>query len=714
MSLAAIDFEYNQANESHMGLISCALLHKKITYTYWLHRGQDREALVEKLIELRDTKQPLVGFFIADAEARCIAALGLDPLDFTWLDLSLAWRWLRSGENRFNYGARLKKNIKLGVTAIETEPPPEKYEEPERPIDAEQHKDFDHFENEIVVPHSKVGSGLLDALYFFKIQTLREIRASWEQKESVRNFIIQGKGIASRKEEILEYNAQDVKLLPALYEAIMGEMESVSDQPHYGINESDLPPVFEILTNISRQAVSWSLIAQRGLPLNKERLDELTQGSKELVNKLKRDFLAEGPWPIYKKEKGILKGSSILKQQYIANFIEKNPGRTQGWPKTKNGSYSTTAKTLDKYWSPGDELDQLWCHEQEVKSLNFFHTKDKLSGKIKALQFIGSDYRQRAFWNPFGSQTGRTQAKSTSFFFLQSKWLRCLVDPPEGYVFLDPDYASQEFLIQAILSGDRAMIEAYKTGDVYIAFGKSAGFIPPEGNKKTHPKERESAKQLLLGKGYGMGVKALWETLKAKVDENMPLEEAEKLSSLFDETYPDYYYFVKKLGKMKRKGISLYLPSGWRCGPDALMKSYCNFLCQGSGSEILRNALPMLREAGIEVVATLHDALTIMCKVEEVEEIRALSSKIMVEAAVKVLGLEAKTMRVDNKDTIVHGDFWDYKENAVRYLGGELEMIRGKEKVKVEIPGVRAKLRDVLGIGPKFDYDWDEAVVKFL
>ena len=47
------------------------------------------------------------------------------------------------------------------------------------------------------------------------------------------------------------------------------------------------------------------------------------------------------------------------------------------------------------------------------------------------------------------------------------------------------DWSQQEFGIAASLSGDAAMMDAYRSGDPYLAFGKQAGRIPPDGTKQS-------------------------------------------------------------------------------------------------------------------------------------------------------------------------------------------------------------------------------------
>ena len=49
--------------------------------------------------------------------------------------------------------------------------------------------------------------------------------------------------------------------------------------------------------------------------------------------------------------------------------------------------------------------------------------------------------------------------------------------------------------------GDQAMMDAYRSGDPYLAFGKQAGAIPPNATK-LHPK-RELFKQCVLAVNTG-------------------------------------------------------------------------------------------------------------------------------------------------------------------------------------------------------------------
>ena len=58
--------------------------------------------------------------------------------------------------------------------------------------------------------------------------------------------------------------------------------------------------------------------------------------------------------------------------------------------------------------------------------------------------------------------------------------------------------------ITAALSGDAAMMQAYRSGDPYLAFAKQAGAVPSDATKDSHPIERNRFKVCALAVQYGM------------------------------------------------------------------------------------------------------------------------------------------------------------------------------------------------------------------
>jgi DNA polymerase I-like protein with 3'-5' exonuclease and polymerase domains len=96
------------------------------------------------------------------------------------------------------------------------------------------------------------------------------------------------------------------------------------------------------------------------------------------------------------------------------------------------------------------------------------------------------------------------------------------------------DWSQQEFGIGASLSGDAAMVEAYRSGDPYLTFGKQAGRVPPDGTKQTHGAERDLFKTCVLGVQYGMEA----ESLARRIGKSPA--HARELLRLHRETYPRF------------------------------------------------------------------------------------------------------------------------------------------------------------------------------
>src|SRR5262249_41951650 len=122
---------------------------------------------------------------------------------------------------------------------------------------------------------------------------------------------------------------------------------------------------------------------------------------------------------------------------------------------------------------------------------------------------VGPDGRNRVLLSAFASKTGRNQPSNSRFIFGPSAWLRGLIQPGPGMAVAYLDWEQQEFGIAAALSEDQVMMEAYRSGDPYLAFAKQAGAVPPEATKHTHGPERDLFKACVLAVQYGMGEASL-------------------------------------------------------------------------------------------------------------------------------------------------------------------------------------------------------------
>jgi len=199
---------------------------------------------------------------------------------------------------------------------------------------------------------------------------------------------------------------------------------------------------------------------------------------------------------------------------------------------------------------------------------------------------VGADGRNRALLSAFGASTSRNLPSNSKFIFGPSVWLRALIKPEPGYAISYIDWQSQEFGIAAALSGDTRMMDAYLTGDPYLAFAKQSGAVPEDGTKISHKRERDMFKTVVLGVGYGMEAEALATRLAIS-----PLE-ARELLRKHHETYPQFWRWSQNYldGAMYR--LSARTLFGWHLctKADANPRSIRNFPMQANGAEMLRIA----------------------------------------------------------------------------------------------------------------------------
>jgi DNA polymerase I-like protein with 3'-5' exonuclease and polymerase domains len=246
---------------------------------------------------------------------------------------------------------------------------------------------------------------------------------------------------------------------------------------------------------------------------------------------------------------------------------------------------------------------------------------------------VGEDGRNRCLLSPFRSRTGRNQPSNSKFIFGPSVWLRGLIRPTPGWGLAYVDWSQQEFGIAAALSGDENMMEAYRTGDPYLAFAIQAGAAPPSANKQTHEAVRDQFKACVLAVQYGMGEASLAGRI------NQPVARARQLLELHRRTYKKFWQWSDCAVDEAVLGGRLWAGFGWQIHTSDVIndRSLRNFPMQANGAEMLRIACILLTEAGIRVCAPVHDALLIEAPLEKLDEAIAMTKAIMQEASRIVL-----------------------------------------------------------------------------
>ena len=431
------------------------------------------------------------------------------------------------------------------------------------------------------------GAGLLGALLYFGLPTLAA-----EQKDAMRDLVLRGGPWAEpERQDILDYCETDVYALEQLLPAILPSL--------------DLPRA--LMRGRYMKAVSR--MQATGTPIDTEMLRDIENHWGDIQDALIAQIDAKY---------GVYEGR-VFKMKNWADYLQREG---IAWPRLLTGALELTDDTFK-------EMARIHPQVAPIREL-----RSALSGMRLSNLTVGEDGRNRCLLSPFASKTGRNQPSNSRFIFGPSVWLRGLIKPQEGFCLAYIDYSQQEFGIAAALSGDEKMMEAYRSGDPYLAFAIQAGAVPEGSTKQTHKAEREQFKQCVLAVQYGMGEVALAQRI------NQPVARARQLLTLHRQTYKTFWAWSDATQDEAVLNGKLWTTFGWEIRVNGTVnpRSLRNFPMQGNGSEMLRIACIFLTEAGIRVCAPVHDALLIELPIDELESGLAKAQHLMRQASRAVLG----------------------------------------------------------------------------
>lgn len=709
-----IDFEYNQPNELGMGLISCQLsVDDGEPEIYWLHDGSDTEKLIRRLDEF-DGKT-LVAYNVDMAEGRGIRALGLDPRKFKWNDLMLDWKWLRNGDDNYTYGNVISPDGNSVSWSIKPVAKVTKRMTKEEEEDVKrENKEACKAESAICgrpVTNQEAGLGLLDAEYFFGVIDAEDVLADKKEKAEVRDEIIvknrdNPEVIEQHKGRISKYGIDDIINMRGLDHRIYNEMQSVASQPHLFVMDGEvlqcplnkIKTVEEIRDMMGHWAAQLAMYSARGIPLHKDKYESVKAAVPKILTDTQMRWNIEHPDnPIYRigknnrmilsKKKLMLKKSpykdpvitkdSDLIEDMIARYCETND---VAWRRTAAGSYSLDSNYL-KEMDDGGLIHDYKKHTEALSSIKAMAVQD--DGSVKLDASIGSDGKQRPSFGPFGTKTGRNATKASTFIFLGPKWFRILVNPKKDTYVCDLDAHSEEVAIAAALYNDDNKRKVYRSADVYMMYAQLARAYPKdkpiltEEQRETEKwfkeehwdRVRKNYKSGFLGMQFGMGANSLQRRVAASLPpaerDKLPWDFGEKFVDEYHDTFAQEFECVSELKALYKQGFcgGIVLADGWRIGPDdPNILSIGNFPVQGTGACILRRACTLCDEAGVKIYATLHDAISITGRLENMETDIQKASAAFKQAADEVLG--ESLMLVGNPEVVKHGENWLHSSDA--------------------------------------------------
>jgi len=623
-----IDFEFYNSNEIDMTVIACVLSSRDYgELKYDCTNPQEVVKFADMLDMLQKDNVILLAYAVI-AEARALLSLGIDPLRFKWIDLYVEFRMLCNSNNRWNYGSYIPKTGGLG------------YSTPPNPLLSEEEKEDDH-EN-----HEETPKNLINAVY-----KLLGVRLDSEVKDTMRDLILSKNDslIHERMDEILDYCASDTKYLRALDIAIQREYQKEglddfrSDQQQRG-----------------RYSVATAYCERIGIPINTDLLQKIIDKTPEILNSHKETVNDFFPFfvPEIQRPPIVRKNGSVF--HYKCSPAKKDMGAYQryvatlsipNFPTTKQGKYKSDKDTLEEFgfW---EGLEALWKYNKTESSLKWFN-KENGDGFFDR---VGADSRIRPYYGIFGTQTGRNAAKAKTFPLAMSSWLRAIITPSEGSYIIGADFSQQEVYVAAILSEDRNLLNAYLSGDVYLAFAKQAGLVPSTATKSSHKLERDLCKATVLGLQFGMGVAKLQVKLRLDSGREVSLEKTQELVTAHKTVFSRYWQWVYEVTNDYRNNVPLSTSDGWVLFCDnPSIPSVRNFLVQGTAASITRRAIVLMVEYGMKVLCGLHDAVYVLSESPMDDEI--MVEGFMLQATRDILKQEKTDMRVDLK-VIGHDEIW--------------------------------------------------------
>lgn len=287
---------------------------------------------------------------------------------------------------------------------------------------------FTEFRNCTNGIHTENGSGLLGAVAHHGLDSIGAA-----EKDDMRDLVLRGgPWSAAERTAILDYCESDVGALARLLPAMLPRI--------------DLPRA--LLRG--RYMASAAQIERNGVPIDTVTLELLKQHWPEIQDQLIADI---------DRDYSVYDGRTFKADRFAALLARKNIP----WPRRDTGKLDLSDDTF---------RDMARAHPiiAPLRELRGSLSKMRLSDLA-----VGQDGRNRTMLSAFRARTGRNQPSNTKFVFGPAVWLRSLIKPPPAYGIAYIDWKQQEFGIAAALSADQKMMEAYLSGDPYLALCQTGG-----------------------------------------------------------------------------------------------------------------------------------------------------------------------------------------------------------------------------------------------
>lgn len=315
-------------------------------------------------------------------------------------------------------------------------------------------------------------------------------------------------------------------------------------------------------------------------------------------------------------------------------------------------------KSKGQYITSEEVLESL-RHKHEIvgKILDYRGLRKLLSTYIDALPELINPHTNKIHtsFNQAVAATGRLSSSNPNLQNIpirneDGKEIRKAFIPEDGCEFFSADYSQIELRIMAHLSGDKNMIEAFRSGyDIHAA---TAAKVYKKDISEVTREERSKAKTANFGIIYGISVFGLAERM------DVDRKEAKELIDGYFETYPDVKkYMDESIELARQQGYIETIFNRKRFLPDinsrnAVVRGYAernaiNAPIQGSAADIIKVAMVRIyrrfMQEGIRstMIIQVHDELNFNVLPEEKERVKQIVIEEMEHAYTMQVPLKA-------------------------------------------------------------------------
>ena len=299
------------------------------------------------------------------------------------------------------------------------------------------------------------------------------------------------------------------------------------------------------------------------------------------------------------------------------------------YKKTKTG-YSTSAEVLEKLRGAHPIVGEVLEYRQYAKLKSTY-----VDGLLKV---ISPDGRVRTSFQMTVTATGRLSSTEPNLqniptrTELGSELRRMFVAGP-GQILVDADYSQIELRLLAHISGDQAMVDAFRSGEDFHTVTAAHVFSVPV--EEVTPAMRRAAKAVNFGIVYGISPFSLSQDLGVTV------AEAKAYMDAYFHRFPGVKAYMDQVVERARADGYVETPMHRRRALPEIkssnhnMRSFgervaLNMPIQGAAADIIKLAMVrvhrQLKEADLaaRLIMQVHDELIVECPEAEADRVKAI------------------------------------------------------------------------------------------